>query len=175
MNSFIAGYMRIDLNQFDRRIMFLLSTLFPRGKIIYILGHGWNKLLPTWNKFLKVSKGLCAISSVVQTIINITIWYERFTRLQRASDMWYIPFLLGNIWFAHIMIMIANGSYLSTFICTFNTFVRPTPIMFVVVFGRKPLCSTLYERWNDAFSWCEIKTDEIKIVSLIPRWYQIEC
>ena len=83
--------------------------------------------------------------------------------------------ILGNIWFAHIMIMIANGSYLSTFICTFNTFVRPTPIMFVVVFGRKPLCSTLYERWNDAFAWCEIKTDEMKIVSLIPRWYKIEC
>ena len=86
MNSFIAGYMRIDLNQFDRRIMFLLSTLFPRGKIIYILGHGWNKLLPTWNKFLKVSKGLCAISSVVQTIINITIQYEILTKLVVHKD-----------------------------------------------------------------------------------------
>ena len=48
--------------------------------------------------------------------------------------------ILGNIWFAHIMIMIANGSYLSTFICTFDTFIRSTPIMFVVVFGRKPFC-----------------------------------
>ena len=51
MNNFIALYIRIDLNQFDRRIMFLLSTLSPCGKIIYILGHGWNKLLPTWNIF----------------------------------------------------------------------------------------------------------------------------